>query len=225
MIALCPNCHDAVHTGALPISDDTLRTWKAQERTPSAARTHLYVEPASRLKVLLGSIAVASVRNEAVVFALSPSNRLRFRALDSDLLLLELRVCSAAGDELVKVTDNHVTTPAHPDVVFRAVPGHIEVVVPSTTAYIPQWALQQVREREPSFAVAGSFPVLDLQVVRPGVVRVQGLWPQDNRLVVITRESLMFVTAGASGPLTLQGAGEDSVLLHAGPIDNALFRM
>jgi hypothetical protein len=46
MIAVCPTCHDEIHHGRLPISDETLYKWKSIERSASSMDTaYLTVEP------------------------------------------------------------------------------------------------------------------------------------------------------------------------------------
>ena len=37
MIAVCPTCHDAIHHGQLPISDETLYAWKRIPRDEASS--------------------------------------------------------------------------------------------------------------------------------------------------------------------------------------------
>ena len=71
MIAVCPSCHDAAHHGRLKISDELLYEWKAIVRAGTPDTAHLYVEPSAQLKILTGSIAIATANDQAVVFELS----------------------------------------------------------------------------------------------------------------------------------------------------------
>ncbi len=225
MIAVCPACHDAVHHGSLTISDETLFRWKHLRRPASALRTHLYVEPGTPTKVLLGSVAVSSAQPGAVIFDLSPTARLGFRTIDHDLLLFNLCVSTLSGDPLVTVTDNHVTHQPRAGARFLAVPGHIRVDVPLSADFVQAWVVTQMQRQDPTYGLDGFIPAIDLEVLRPGLVRVQGSWPRPERVVVATEDRLAFFRRGADGPLSIMGAGEDSVLFYTGPITDALFRV
>ena len=78
MIAICPSCHDAVHTSR--IDDETLYRWKSISR-PAAneIRDHLYVEPSPEIRCLTGSMCVLADSTNALVFTLSNSNHFGFR--------------------------------------------------------------------------------------------------------------------------------------------------
>lgn len=224
MIAVCPACHDAVHNRALAISDDTLIRWRNLRRPASGIRTHLYVEPSVPPKVLLGSVAVSSTQPGAVIFDLSPTARLAFRTIDHDLLLLSLCVATLSGEALITVTDNHVTHQPQAGVRFLVVPGHIRLDVPLSADFVQAWAVTQMQRQDPTYGLDGMLPAIDIEVLKPGLVRVQGSWPRPDRVVVATDDRLAFLRRGADGPLSIMGAGEDSVLLYAGPITDAIFR-
>ena len=71
--------------------------------------------------------------------------------------------------------------------------------------------------------------MLDVEVVQPGVVRVQGIFPKQGEpdAIIVTRERLAFVSPGIGTrePTSLMGEGLASVLHYSGPIDTALFNM
>jgi hypothetical protein len=174
------------------------------------------------VKLLLGSIAV-SCKQEAIVFELSSHNRLRFRILGGDILLLDLRVSSLSGREVLWVVDNYIRHESDPAIAYEQVPGHLRVKAPASAEYIPIWGLQKMRRHEPGYASDNLVTLLELEVLNPGLVSVQGLWADDERCVVITREHLSFIRPALREPLSISGEGEGTVLDWAGPINSALF--
>jgi hypothetical protein len=225
MIAICPTCHDAVHYGSLEIADETLYRWKRIKRKPTK-RDHLYVEPSevgSTPKLLLGSIAVTGPTG-VVVFELSPTNRLGFRLVDQEIFMTNLSITTLAGREVLRVVDNHVKHTVEHPVRYDRRPGRIRVTTPVDPDFLQPWALDLVRKHEPQYANDGNLPLLDAEVIEPGLVRVQGIWPDRDHPVVITRECLMFIPGQhMREPLSMIGEGADSVLLWHGPITKALF--
>lgn len=221
MIAICPTCHDAVHHGDLPISDATIYEWKQLSRS-EVVRDHVWVEPAATVRLLLGSMAVDS-RDPVTVFQLSDHNALGFRIEGADILLVNLRISSLAGEEVVRVEANTLRHPPRSDVTYRRIPGRIEIFVPASEEFIPEWALRQVREQDPFFAIGGRAKCLGLRVIRPGLLRVEGIWAEAGRVIVITDERLAFCLEGNRGPVSMVGEGESSVLLWRGPLTKAMF--
>jgi hypothetical protein len=223
MVAVCPTCHDAVHHGPLNIDDNTVRRWKTIKR--SRVRTdHVYVEPGESANLLLGTVAVTGPAG-LIVFELGASNRLSFRLVGGDIMLLNLAVSSSSGKELLRVVDGHVRHDTDDQVRYERVPGHIAITSPASDAYLPGWAPEQLREEEPGFAPADRMPVLDLEVLEPGLVQVQGIWHDEGRAVAVTTERLAFLDEGKPRAISLIGGGADSVLRYVGPITTALFEL
>src|SRR3990172_756826 len=166
MIAVCPTCHDAIHHGDLPITDETIYRWKGITRPDTTQRTHLYIEPGQTTKILLGSIAV-SASDQVIVFQLADNNRLSFRIADRDILLVSLSIRRLNGRELLRVTDNHVRNNVQGEVTFRQIPGRVQVRVPATDNFIPSWILALMRRQEPQFAASGEITLLEMEVPRP----------------------------------------------------------
>lgn len=223
MIAICPSCHDAAHHGNLKISDDLLYQWKGVVRPTSPDSVHIYVEPAQELKLLTGSICIATTNDQAAVFELSNSNNLKLRVLDGDLLQVNIRLNDASGKEILRVVENHVRVNRSNSAKFDYRAGRVRVTVPATTNFAPEWLIEQIRYQNPNFASNGQIIALDLEVIKPGLVRVQGCWPDGDVGVVITEQALSFCTRGLREPVSMVGEGEGSVLLYAGPITGALF--
>jgi hypothetical protein len=221
MIAICPACHDAVHHGDLPLSDEILREWKLFPREKDI-RDHIWVEPGTVVRLLLGSIAVES-EDPMTVFELSEHNALSFRVEGDDILLASLRITSASGEEVVSVDSNNLRHSPRADISYRRIPGRIEIYVPASEEFIPAWALAQKRFREKFYGLGDRVKYLGLRVVKPGLLRVEGVWAEDERVVIISDRSLSFCRPGLREPISLVGEGESSILHWAGPINSSMF--
>lgn len=223
MIAICPSCHDSAHHGQLKITEEMLYLWKGVVRTNVPHSVHIYVEPASELKLLTGTICIATTNNQAAVFELSNSNHLKLRVLDQDLLQVSVRLLDQEGNELLRVVENNVRVVRDKSITFEYRAGRARVTIPVTHEFVPLWLIEQVRYQDPTFAADGRITALDIEVIKPGLVRVQGFWPDGDVGVVITNKALSFCTRGLREPVSMIGEGEGSVLLYAGPITSALF--
>jgi hypothetical protein len=224
MIAVCPTCHDAIHHGAILIGDDVLYRWKAIPRNTGIIRSHLYIEPDGQAKLLLGTVAVTAP-SKALVFELSPFNRLKFAIKDEGIMLFDLTVSTLEGDEVLRVSENYIKHQSRPDIEFLQVPGNIKVIVPCAEEFIPKWAVEHMREQEKAFGDTGRITALGISVIKPGLARVEGVWAQKDKTVVITQERLSFIRPDLMGPISFAGAGESSVLhyVSSGVIDIPLF--
>lgn len=65
---------------------------------------------------------------------------------------------------------------------------------------------------------------LGLEVLEPGLVRVEGIWATHEHAVVITHSSLSFMWPGLLRPVSIMGDGSDSILNWQGPITESMFR-
>lgn len=223
MIAICPSCHDAAHHGRLKITDELLYIWKDIVRPDTPGSVHLYVEPAATLKILTGSLCISTTNDQAAIFELSNSNHLKIRVLDNDLLQVSARLLDQVGNELLRVVENHVRVTKDQRISFDYRAGRARVTVPATDAFVPTWLVEQVRFQDAGYAADGRITALDIEVLRPGLVRVQGCWPDVNVGVVITDKALSFCSRGQREPTSIVGAGEDTVLVFVGPVTKALF--
>lgn len=224
MIAICPSCHDAVHHGSLKISEEILYQWKGIARTNSPTSAHIYVEPATELKLLTGSICIASQNDQMVVFELSNSNQLKFRVLDDDLLQVSARLHDEQGKELLRVVENHVRVSRSKNIKFEYRAGHARVTILAAESFAPQWLIEQVRYQNPNFATNNLLIAFDIEVLKPGLVQVQGCWPDGDVGVVITEQALSFCIRGMREPISIVSDKENpTVFLYAGPITTALF--
>jgi hypothetical protein len=222
MVALCPSCHDHVHHGPLVVDDATVHRWKAIERSKGGVHDHVYVEPGNSPRLLLGTIAITG-QDGVSVFELGRSNTLSFRLADDDIMLLNLAISTTAGDEVLRIVDGYVRHEAEEPVRYERVQGHVRVTATTSEEFMPSWALTALRVQEPNFSANGRLPLLDLEVLEPGLVRVQGIWNDRRHVVAITTTRLAFLDSNRLGPIAITGTGADTVLEHIGPITTAVF--
>ncbi len=215
MIAICPSCHDSVTRGGLRIDDETLYRWKSIVRKPQATSTHVYVEPGQELpKLVLGSISVQSTTS-FTVFELNENNDLEFCVRGDTIFLPRLRI-GHDTKSLIDVIDGHVMQ-KDPDVHFEYRPGKVVVEYAHLYELIPDWALAII-SNDAGLSLEEQ-PLLDMEVMRPGVLRVKGVWVRRDFVVVINARQLSFAYPGLVRPLTFMGEGDgtSSVLLVRGP--------
>ena len=225
MIAVCPSCHDAIHHGKLPIDDETLYRWKGIVRPTGEDRAFIYVEPAPKLKLLAGGLALSTTNDRAIIFNLSSRNALSIDVLDGDVLQVSNSLKDVTGREVFRVVKNNIRVVRSPDIVFDFSPGHCRVTVPETSNYIPQWAIDKMRVHEPDYALEGRVTALELEVLKPGLVRVEGIWVAEKVTIIITRSSLSFCRPELARPISLQGEGEESEISFAGDVHAAMFEV
>jgi hypothetical protein len=217
MIAVCPACHDAIHHGALAISDETLLDWKGQRRADRQRTGHIYIEPSSQRRLLLGSIAVTA-DSRAAVFSLSPDSNVGLSIEDDEIVLLDLRLCSARGVEIMRVArSGHYKAAHHPDVSFDQRPGAFRVTVPCSPEFIPNWLIWAIHAENEVF-IREPVTMIAVEVVEPGIARVEGIWVVGSRAIVVTKTELKFYAEGGTGPQTIVGAGKDSLLHFTGKV-------
>jgi len=220
MIAICAACHDSVNRGQLQISDEALYRWKGIDRRSTTHVGHIYVEPGEAPRLLLGSIT-ARGDSGLVVFESSEQQRLSFVVHGSEIMLLNLKISSPNGGLLLDVVEGYVRQ-QDPSIEYRIRPGAVEVPAGLDSPLVPGWVRASLLREDDRYGEQ-PLPLLALEVIDRGLVRVQGLWLDKFRGVVITRDRLSFVARGRPRPITIVGAGENTILNYAGPVDSALF--
>lgn len=223
LIAVCPTCHDAIHHGSLEFTDELLYLWKEIGRTEKPSSTNIYIEPSENIKLLTGSIALSTKNEGATVFELSELNKLSFRILDGDISLVSLKVSNLSNVEKLRVSENHVRVNDTDTLQFEQVPGHVKVSTKDSESFISKDYLQKMQAQQPEFMENGELTLLELQVTKPGQVKVKGCWVHKEFAVIITDKSLSFIRPGLKEPISLVGKGEGTVLNYVGPITHALF--
>jgi len=219
MIALCATCHDHVSRGVLHIEEDDLYRWKGIPRD-AAPIAHLFVEPGNAPSLLVGSICCRG-DSGVVVFDLSDSLRLSFAVQDDDVMLLSLRIADLHGHAMVEVVDGYVKA-RDERISLEQRPGHVSVRRTAPVSVLPAWATLCLLAEEPRRRV-GDIPILDLLVLEPGLVQVQGIWMDSEKGVVITDDRVAFLDADRPLPLSIMGAGKETVLHFVGPVGTPIF--
>jgi hypothetical protein len=215
MIAICPSCHGGVDRGGLTIDDETLYRWKTIRRTEASTRGHIYIEPGDLApKLVLGTISVQS-ETAFVVFELGKYSNLEFCVRGEQILIPRLRVGTNDGP-IIDVIDGHVMKKDR-DVEFRSRAGKVLVTDAALRSRIPAWALG-IAANDPDINLS-SQPLLDLEVIGPGLLKVQGVWLSEDFIVIITNQQLSFIYPGLIRPKSMVGAGDGtkSVLKVVGP--------
>ena len=215
MIAVCPSCHDAIHHGQLAISDETLYQWKKGHGTDRSRTGHLYVEPGGERKLLLGSIAVTADKR-VMAFKLSPTSYANLSLEDDEITLLDLTISSVRGAELVKIAKSgHYKAIEHEDVAVDARPGALRVTVSCSPEFVPEWLIWAINATNQDF-IHEPVTMFSVEVIEPGLIRLEGIWADSSRAVVVTKSELVFYSRGRPDPLRMFGDGKDSVLRFEG---------
>ncbi|MGX1166606.1 hypothetical protein AB7M16_002872 [Bradyrhizobium sp. USDA 372] len=223
MIAICPSCHDAAHHGKLKIPDETLFRWKGAFPLTGVVSDVLFVEPATEVGLLAGTIVLSTTNQSLIAFELSNLNTLAFRLEDGDIMLVRARLRDLTGQEVLRVSDNRVRVCRDKDVSFERRPGRVRIEMPSTDRYVYPLMIKQMRVVEPNYAT-DRITALDLEVWKPGLVKVRGVWAAAEGGVVITDQRFALMRPGFREPISLVGHGEGTILKFAGPVTMAMFK-
>jgi hypothetical protein len=215
MVAICPTCHDASHHGPLKISDDTLYLWKGIKRLPKPfSIAHISIEPGYDLKLLAGHIALRVIGDELTIFQLSSRNHLSFRILAGDILLVSSQIQDEKGKLILQIDQNIVRVRVDPEIIFLQRPGKVQIYVPASPPYVPTWLLHAVQKDMPSFVEGGRVLALDMEVLEPGLIRIEGCWADTDRGIIITPELVSFYREGNEKPKSVgaYGIGEPTII-------------
>ena len=212
MIAICPTCHSQVHYGGLKIDDATVRHWKQIQRIKGPIREQVYVEPSPACRVLLGSLIFANGPNASrgiTAFELSPRNKLGFSVVDDAILSLNLSVADTKGREVVRVVEGHLAVAPVEPVRYESRVGKYSISAPATEDYIPEWArVGQALNAPEALVENGRLTLLELEVIDPGLVQVRGVWLEEDRALVVLRDSLSLCPSRDRGFFHVKGYGE-----------------
>ncbi|CAM4210320.1 HNH endonuclease signature motif containing protein [Vibrio neonatus] len=223
LIPVCPSCHDAIHYGSIKIDDKKLYEWKNIDRPLQSGRSHIYIEPSRNIKLLTGTIALSTKNRKVTIFKLSENNKLSFKILDGEISLINLKISNLKNKEVLKVSDNHVKVHDLESITFKQVPGHIIASTKNAEQYIDSYLLEKMKIEQPDYHVNSELILLELEVMKPGLVKVMGCWADDEKAVIITNKSLSFLSHDLQQPLSMVGDGENSVLMYTGSVDCSLF--
>lgn len=214
MIAVCPNCHDAIHHGALEISDEALLRWKEAGKGAKKADV-IFVEPGKAPLIKLGQIEITG-QGGLIVLAPSPGNRFSYRVEEGDLVLVSCEIMNRAGNNIITIRDNRVRFDGG-EYEYLQVPGHIRLIGPAE-AVLADWMIAGVRSRDPAFA-EGPEVILDVEVIAAGQVAIRGIWADEDRAIVVS-DAGWIIPRSCDKAMAVRGAGG----IHwVHPISHGLF--
>jgi hypothetical protein len=187
MIAVCPTCHDSIHHGTLPFSDELLLQWKAIARPQSPKYAHLYVEPGGAPAFQLGSIFMRANQGGGMTFLKAANGtRLGLRVPDQDIVEVDLVLCDTGGKRLIDTrAGNHIRLGDDEEVEVKTAPGAVEVRVPADRRFIPEWMLPILLRSDPHLVTAGRVRLAAARVIEPSVVKIEGIWPMDEHRAIV----------------------------------------
>ncbi|MBK5517962.1 HNH endonuclease [Pseudomonas sp. TH10] len=229
MIAVCPACHDACHFGKMKITDEQLYQWKGISKEARYAESHIFVSSSPKTRISAGTVTLeATKERETVIFDLPSLNKLQYSVKD-EWLKVSATLVDRLGRTVLKVTDNNIRINIDDDLILEQRPGRFRVTVPVNKFYLPATALMLMRNSDPSYGADGRIIAIDLEVIKPGQVRVQGFWPEGNAAIVITEKSINFCKCGDvdyinAVPISIIGEGDETVLLFDGAVNTPMFQ-
>lgn len=204
MVAVCPTCHDAIHNGSLEISDETVYQWKSIRRS-SNVRSHIYVEPNESMSLIFGSIRI-NANAGARVFGFSQSMGVSFSVKGRDIYRLNLEINDQDGIPIVRILDSDVEFINRQAVNYHEVTGRLQVTTPASSGLVPEWVRLDMERIDSSFHPDGTVTLLETEVLKPGVVKVQGVWIDGGRYLVAV-DSGVFITTPTVRNFSLVGDG------------------
>jgi len=223
MIALCPSCHDDVHRGQLKIPDETLYLWKQKKVNNKQKCSYLHIEPSTDLKLLTGSVSIKPTQNKQLIFELANGSNLALRVLNNKRLQINATIYDQEKCEILKVTENHVDVEKE-GVELKQRKGRIQITVETKRNYIPEWVIFQMRKfQRKDFGKSDRIKILDIEVIKPGFIKIEGIWANNEKAVIITNKELIFCPVPPWAPTNFVGAGEKTVFTYDGPISTGMF--
>lgn len=211
MIAVCQSCHDAIHNGNLKIDDETLYRWKGLKRNTEVSNTHLYVEASNEMKLMCGSICFkAPLRTR--ILRISPKNALGFKIVNDEHIVLDLIITDLNKNEVIKVVENYIKYKYNDSVEYKQRAGKVNVTAPLNSSFITDIICQKVKTIEPSFGEGGVITLLDIEVIKPGLIKIEGIWLENDIGYVITKNALIVIPPNLPKPLAFEGCGEQTVI-------------
>lgn len=194
MVAVCAACHDAIHRGEIPLSDEVLLSWKSITRPPDVARGNFWVEPSESYPELwFGSFSFQSDVSRPVI-GLSAHNRVELAVAGSEVLILDLVLTSADGVELIRMSHNTIKHQRRDGIYFHSMQGQAALTADEDAARLPKWVKNRIKVSigGPDWPRNGKVQLFRAEVVRPGVARIGGLWVERDRAIVADRGLCFF---------------------------------
>lgn len=128
--------------------------------------------------------------------------------------MLDLNLSKVSGDAILRVELNHITYQKDPKVEYRQTPGQVQILVPNNSEYVTNWVLETIREYEPKYGCYKKIPILHIEVVNKGLLRVQGVWIENRKGIIATLKGPYFISNDLLPPhrrIVLHGEGENTI--------------
>jgi hypothetical protein len=123
----------------------------------------------------------------------------------------------------VRAFDNYFKIKNDKIISVEQRPGRIRVTVRDAERYLPSWTLKVMWRALPDFVQHNRATVFDLEVIRPGVVRLKGVFVAHDAILAITEEKVYVLRPELNGPLAFVGQGEGTEIRLSGPLTRAAF--
>jgi hypothetical protein len=110
---------------------------------------------------------------------------------------------------------------------IRTRPGKFQLILKNEARkLIPTWITRSHILSGSDYFATQEYTFIDIEVIEPGLVRIFGVWVDKEKAIVISPLGISLLRQDNKGaPLTLVGAGKESVLYYAGPINKHLFKI
>jgi hypothetical protein len=109
------------------------------------------------------------------------------------------------------------------DIVIDSRPGRYRVTATDYDKFYPKWILE-ILSKDPSHANPEHFGILDIAVLAPGEVRIQGVLLGDTGALAIDENRILLISRklGVSIGMAVKEPGRATMVIM-GPIDKSVF--
>jgi hypothetical protein len=171
-------------------------------------------------------MAVMTTEGQAAIFTLSNHNKFEFRvAGDDDIFVASAIIKDLTGRTLVRATESYFRITQDKSVQIDRRAGLIRVVVLNASTFLPEWVIRKMWRAVPDFVEADRVVAFELEVTRPGVVRLRGAFVANDAALVITKDKIYFLRPEMGGPVALEGEGEETIIQVSGPVTRTAFAL
>lgn len=175
---------------------------------PEEQRT---MQDARILKVQLGSI-YATTEQRSLSCRFTEYNKVLFRIENDSIFLGDVEIKTLNGRRVLRIFNNQ-RRPTSEQVQYQYQPRHVHVSAPLDPIFLPAWALESVRHHLPSYATDGRVTLLDMQLVGPNIVKMQGVWMSRDRGVVVLNDKLIWMPSTGEHSSIIGSPGETAMLI------------
>jgi hypothetical protein len=161
--------------------------------------------------------------NQIIVFDLPNKNRLVLKVIDEDILSLDASICLSNEENIFKMTNNVIKYKKNDGIEVRRRTGKFQLILSGEALkMIPNWIINQHLLSGSDYFATSEYKLIDIEVIEPGLVKIQGIWMDQETAIVVSPTNLSFINKNAFGTMHLVGKGLQTVILSSAP---ALFAM